>query len=221
MDLLSRDYSAGHFSPLGAGASATGMDNERGLTWMARRRDWRLWVGLTARPAPVGGTPYPPDGSAGDYTCNADGTGGCGVATCSTARISSGQLAVPADRPTSRVCLQSRQSGGPLRFTTRVDGVRYQRVLVGGGAAARQHGLSLSTAIRFRLHRFRFDGLATMYATDSYHARIYQYEPELPQAVSIRPVYGTGVRLVAVAQVQVAVFRLSTRCRLQQAADGM
>ena len=122
MDLLSRDYSAGYFSPLGAGASATGMDNERGLTWTARRRDWRLWVDLTARPAP-----------------------------------------------------------------------------------------------RWR-HRFRFDGLATMYATDSYHARIYQYEPELPPAVSIRPVYGTSVRLVAVAQVQVAVFRLSARCA--SAASG-
>jgi hypothetical protein len=121
---------------------------------------------------------------------------------------------------TSRARLQARHTDGALRFTTRIDGVRYQRTLVGGGTATEGYGLSGATAVRVRLHRFRFDGLATMYATDGYRARIYAYEPELPQAVSIRPIYGTGVRLVAVAQVEVAVFRLSARWRLQRTADG-
>lgn len=66
---------------------------------------------------------------------------------------------------------------------------------------------------RFKL---RWLGLhLSRYHTASYATRIYEYEVDLPGAVSIRPLYGAGWRGYALASVAWRGWRLSGRYRLQ------
>ena len=53
------------------------------------------------------------------------------------------------------------------------------------------------------------------FRTDSYWTRIYEYEVDLPGAVSIRPLYGTGWRGYALVAVAYRGWRLSSRYRIQ------
>ena len=54
--------------------------------------------------------------------------------------------------------------------------------------------------------------------TQSYDARIYEYERDLPGSVSIRPLYGNGWRGVAMVQGELGRgFSMALRCRHQRA----
>ena len=56
----------------------------------------------------------------------------------------------------------------------------------------------------------------TRFLTDSYYTRIYEYEYDLPGAVSIRPLYGDGWRCYALAGVKLGAWEFSGRYRYQR-----
>jgi len=58
----------------------------------------------------------------------------------------------------------------------------------------------------------------TGFRTASYSTRVYEYEYDLPGAVSIRPHYGSGWRLYALAGVRWGALEIGGRYRLQR--DG-
>jgi hypothetical protein len=84
--------------------------------------------------------------------------------------------------------------------------VRWQR------AARAEWGLLGSVRFKTRwltLHVSRF-------RTDSWWTRIYEYEVDLPGAVSIRPLYGTGWRGYVLVEIAYRGWRLSSRYRIQR-----
>ena len=101
-----------------------------------------------------------------------------------------------------------------MRLTARVDGVDYRKVMRTAAVTALQ-GAAGSTALRWRHRRLQIEGLVTLFDTGGYAARIYEYEPELPQAISIRPLYGRGLRLVGVLRATLGPVRVSLRWRLE------
>ena len=121
---------------------------------------------------------------------------------------------------TTRARLQGRWSPPGLRVTARVDGVGTRRALRGEPESV-LHGISGSAALRWRRRRLRVEGLATLFVTEGYSTRVYAYEPELPGAVGIRPVYGSGARMVAVTVIPMGQFLASARWRLQVSEDGV
>ena len=79
-------------------------------------------------------------------------------------------------------------------------------------AARAEWGLLGSVRFKTRwltLHVSRF-------RTDSWWTRIYEYEVDLPGAVSIRPLYGTGWRGYALVEIAYRGWRLSSRYRIQR-----
>jgi hypothetical protein len=63
-----------------------------------------------------------------------------------------------------------------------------------------EKGLLLSQSIRFKIFKFlNVRARITEFQTDSYDARIYEYEEDLPGAGSNRPLYGSGMRLYLIA----------------------
>ncbi len=77
------------------------------------------------------------------------------------------------------------------RIGERQAALRLEGRFVGGVGGTEMGGLGsmrfrdLWRSVRYVLHLSRF-------LTDSYAARIYEYEYDLPGAVSIRPLYGQG-----------------------------
>ena len=57
---------------------------------------------------------------------------------------------------------------------------------------------------------------ASRFRTGSNWTRIYEHEADLPGAVSIRPLYGTGWRGYALVAVSYSGWRLSSRYRIQR-----
>ncbi|MDA0335898.1 MAG: hypothetical protein O2782_12085 [bacterium] len=221
VDVLGRCYAAGFFSPLGAAASGAEMNNERGLTVQARAgRRWRAWADLTQRPAPRWRQPLPTHRRAagvrgttriGRWQCRAD----------LQQRANSAWIGAAAgDETTTRARLQGVRSQGRLRLTLSADGVDYRRDLRGAREPGRR-GVSASAAVRWQPARLQVNGLLSLFHTAGYATRVYEYEPQLPGAVSIRPLYGRGLRLAAVCSTRVGPLQVGVRWRLQAAATGM
>ncbi len=221
VDVLGRCYTAGFFSPLGAAASGAEMNNERGLTLQARAgRRWRFWADLMQRPVPRWRQPLPTHRRAagvrgttriGRWQCRAD----------LQQRVNSAWIGAAAgDETTIRARLQGVRSQGRLRLTLSADGVGYRRDLRRASAPGRR-GVSGSAAIRWQPARLQVNGLLSLFHTDGYATRVYQYEPQLPGAVSIRPLYGKGLRLVAVCSTRLGCLQVGVRWRLQAAATGV
>ncbi len=220
LDVLGRWYGPGFFAPLGAAASGGAMDNERGLTAQVRRRGFRLWMDVTARPAPRWRKPLPSWKRGGGVHVQRH-SGPWEWSGDLQRRVGSLWLAnIPGVESTYRARLQGRWSPGEVRLTMRTDGVHYRRIMA-TPAGYVQRGVAGSVALRWRQHRVQLEGLATLFITDGYGARVYEYEPELPEAISIRPIYGRGTRLVAVMRVSLRSFVISARWRVQVWATGM
>lgn len=220
VDLIGRWYGPGFFSPLGAAVSGADMDDERGLTAQARGRGWRAWVDATTRPAPR--WRQPPSAWKRGVGVHVQTRGGNRQWSADLQRRgrSLWVAGAPGLESTTRARVQGRWTRHRLRVTARVDAVGTRRALRGAPESV-VHGISGSAALRWRRRRMRLEGLATLFATEGYSTRIYAYEPELPGALSIRPLYGRGARLVAVTVVPIGHLSVSARWRLQVSGDGV
>ncbi|HJP32547.1 MAG TPA: hypothetical protein QGF95_18540 [Candidatus Latescibacteria bacterium] len=214
IDLIGRWYDPGYFAPLGAAASGADMADEHGLTVQARARGWRLWMDATMRPAPRWRQPLPAWKRGGGVHLTRRSRHGEWTGDLQRRERSLWTGGSPGHESTHRVRLQGRWSRDELRLTARVDGVDYRKVMRTAAVTALQ-GAAGSTALRWRHRRLQIEGLVTLFDTGGYAARIYEYEPELPQAISIRPLYGRGLRLVGVLRATLGPVRVSLRWRLE------
>ncbi len=96
---------------------------------------------------------------------------------------------VDVDQVNYRFNASYRVSNG-VTMRTRVEMVKYQR-----GDAPYENGFLIHEDIIHRpLHgRVEFTGRVSVYSTDTYNARIYVFESDLPGVYSLPPIYGTGM----------------------------
>ncbi len=188
-DLLARASATGFFSPFGASVLG-GSPGLRGITARFRGRGWQLWIDETLRPGARWTEPVP------------GGTSGLGL-RWRRRPVRRLEVTVDAQRrrrsdwsgqsqsfpATERARLRGRWTPGTLRLEARLEGVR------SGG----QSGLAWGLGSRRRTPRGEWSAQVTRYRTGGWDTRIYEYEQDLPGAVSIRPLYGDGWRICALA----------------------
>ncbi|HEX7574593.1 MAG TPA: hypothetical protein VF514_16020, partial [Bacteroidota bacterium] len=87
-------------------------------------------------------------------------------------------------------CEASCRAGKSITFSTVME---YARVFGAGGDVL--HGVLLGGDISFTpLPRYSFDTRFSLFHTDGYGARLYDYESGLPGQLSLPPLYGHGLR---------------------------
>ena len=186
---LGRSYAPGFHSFFGAAPGTSSMQNERGGVAEVSGRNWRGYVDVYRRPARSYFIPVPAmyatwGGELRETTrplgdARAVGKDACGR-TGADERL--GQ-----DR-SHKWRLDLREQG---RWRWRGELVRWHRA----GRAA----WGLLGSVRFKVRWLTLH--ASRFRTDSWWTRIYEYEVDLPGAVSIRPLYGTGWRGYALVSV--------------------
>ena len=208
-DLLACGAAAGFFSPFGASVLGGG-SGQRGVTARVRGRGWRLWLDETRRTAARWTEPVPGGSSGLGLSWRRRPVRRLEVTVDAQRRRSSGWSHGSQVFPvTERARLRGRWSPGDLRLEARLAGVR------SGG----RRGAALGLGGRRRTPRGEWSVQATRYRTGGYAARIYEYEQDLPGSVSIRPLYGDGWRVCALAGVRLdgplGPLRIWLRGRLQ------
>ena len=189
-DLLARASAAGFFSPFGASVlgDSPGL---RGVTARIRGRGWQLWLDETLRPGARWTEPVP------------GGSSGFGLRW---RRRPVRRLEVTVDAQRRR---RSDWSGGAQSFPATeagpdpgalVPGFPAARGAAGGRALRRAvGGWPWGLGSRRRTPRGEWSAQVSRYRTGGWDTRIYEYEQDLPGAVSIRPLYGDGWRVCALA----------------------
>ena len=202
LDAQGRFYSPGFHSFFGGSASATGMQNELGYSLAAQGRRgtllrWRLFSDRYRRPQHA----VTFDGPVASSVLG-------GVLRCGLGR-----------RWKLETTLQHRQRWRPLGAphdvsrTLRVDAIwsdakpaALRLRLRGGGRRVRiqseapQQGSNFSLSWRHKRAAYDYVQHVSRFDTESYDARIYEYERDFPGAVSIRALYGDGWRAYAMVQ---------------------
>ncbi len=84
----------------------------------------------------------------------------------------------------------------------------------GGG---REWGRALTLRGRWQQPWGRLVAHGSLFATDSHASRLYEYEYDLPGAVSIRPLYGRGWRCYVLATLRWRAGEMALRYRLERA----
>ena len=204
---LLRVYAPGFHSFYGGSPSAVDMRNERGyqLTLAGRRGfwRWRLYLDQFRRPQPGYFSPLP--------------------------RVSE---------------VWGLELGSRLRRGWRWRAVYQQRLWPSSAARGRRTRIELDQGTRLRLRlegRWLKDGTEergsmasvrwkerweswrcvfhfSRFRTASYGTRVYEFEYDLPGAVSIRPLYGSGWRFYTVVGVEWGGWQFGGRYRLQRAS---
>lgn len=230
LDVLGRRYARGYFSPLGSAPTGGDMDGEAGLTIQLASRSagtsWRAWLDATHRTAPRWRQPLPGRRRGGGLHF--------GWRWASWRLSVDGQqrqrhlrtAGLPVAERTRRARLQAQHQQGRMRTTVRVDAAAWQPLHHNQPAGQvlspdAQLGTAGSVALRWRGDTLRVDGLLSRFSTQGYGARIYQYEPQVPGAVSIRPQYGEGMRLAGVVTLVRPDWMLALRWRLSRASVGV
>ena len=200
---LGRYYAPGFHSFFGAAPGTAAMQNERGGVAEVSGRGWRAYVDVYRRPARSYFIPVP----ATYATWGGELRRRLGHRWAMRGQWQRRLRPRWADEQ----LVQERSHKWRLdldRGAWRWHGelVRWHR------AARAEWGLLGSVRYKTRwltLHVSRFH-------TDSYWTRIYEYEVDLPGAVSIRPLYGTGWRGYALVAFTYGGWRLSSRYRIQR-----
>ena len=88
-----------------------------------------------------------------------------------------------------------------VTLRTRVERVNYQR-----GEGEPQHGFMVYQDVIHRpmMGKLEFTGRVALFSTDSYDARMYAFESDVPGVYSLPPIYGRGMRWYAMVRWSVA-----------------
>ena len=199
---------------LGGAVSSSGMSNERGLHAEVAGRGWRAYVSEHRRLQAAYTHPLPAPTSTWGAQAERRLGRGWRVAAATQVRAGAAYSRGVERRETSRrarVDLQ-RQTGGQ-RWRLRCEG----RAVRSGGVG--ELGALASLAWRWRGRRGELALHGSGFRTPSYASRLYEYETDLPGAVSILPLYGSGWRAYAVARLKWRGWTVGLRYR-QGAARG-
>jgi len=90
----------------------------------------------------------------------------------------------------------------------RLEGTRHREA---GGDV--DDGLAASISLKGKGRGLDYALLLTRFTTDSYGARLYEYEWDLPGTISVRPLFGAGWRAVALSRWRWGQFSLAVRYR--------
>ena len=202
-----RYYAPGFHSFLGGSSSAVDMRNERGyqlnLSGRMKIWRWRLHLDQFRRPQPGYFSPLPQVGEVWGMEL------GCRLPRGWLWRaVYQQRLRSPSKSPGRRARIDVERG---RRLRLRLEGRRLTGAGVERGtmASVRWRERRESWSCVFHFSRFR---------TTSYGTRIYEYEYDLPGAVSIRPLYGSGWRFYTVLGVEWGGLQVCGRYRLQH--DG-
>lgn len=107
---------------------------------------------------------------------------------------------VPTDQVNYRFNASYKVSKG-ITLRTRIETVDYQR-----GDSPVEHGFMIYQDVVHRPSkgRLEFTGRLALFSTDSYDARIYAFESDVPGVFSLPPVYGQGLRWYGMVRWSVA-----------------
>ncbi|MGV9012318.1 MAG: ComEA family DNA-binding protein [Flavobacteriales bacterium] len=107
---------------------------------------------------------------------------------------------VPTDQVNYRFNASYKVSKG-ITLRTRIETVDYKR-----GESPVEHGFLIYQDVVHRPSkgRLEFTGRLALFATDSYDARIYAFESDVPGVFSLPPVYGQGLRWYGMVRWSVA-----------------
>ena len=206
---LLRYYAPGFHSFYGGSSSAVDMRNEQGyqLTLAGRMRfwRWRLYLDQFRRPQPGYFSPLPQVGEV------------WGMELGSRLRRDWKWRAVYQQRLRSPSPSPGRRAGMDLEKGTRLR-LRLESRWV--NASGGERGDMASVRWRERRKSWSFVFHFSRFRTSSYGTRIYEFEYDLPGAVSIRPLYGSGWRFYTVLGVEWSGLRLGGRYRLQRDAEA-
>ena len=210
-----RHYDPGFHSFYGGALSASDMENEEGYLLLLEkyrgRRQWRLYVDQYRPLQPTYSLPV--GGATEVWGANVEwrlGQRGRALALYQDRRAPRWKQAIVGVERSRRGRVEWRYRDGERQVVLRLEGRRVDDrdgAELGGMGSVRwsdRRGKG-----RYVLHLSRF-------ATDSYAARIYEFEYDLPGVVSIRPLYGGGWRFYILAGGQWRALQLTGRYRYQQ-----
>lgn len=189
-------YPPAWFSPLGGAVSNSAMTNEQGVQVELAGKGWRLYAVQHRRLQSAYSHPLPAPvfswGARGVHSLSQRWELAAALQLRSGEEYSGG-VATGVTSRRLRADLV-RQAGGQ-RWRLRGEGRAVR------AAGAEEAGALASIAWRWRGRRWALDLHGSGFHTGSYHTRLYEYETELPGAVSILPLYGTGCRAYAVGRL--------------------
>ncbi|MFC1525766.1 hypothetical protein ACFL6X_03025 [Candidatus Latescibacterota bacterium] len=204
-----RRYPPGWWSPLGGSATASGMDNETGVQLEAKGSRWRAYIDQVRRPQPTYHQPLSRPSCAWGLELERSLTSTWTTrAAFQVKRDSDWSQGVLGRERSTRVRLEAdrgRRQGVRLRAEAR-------RVSSGSDG---QIGLLLSSRWRGQAGILRWGLHGTRFSIPSYASRIYEYEQEVPGAVSIRALYGDGWRVYGMVSVCTGAAELHLRYRYE------
>ena len=208
LSALLRHYEAGFHSFYGGAASSVGMRNERGFQLnLAGRRSrwrWRLYLDQYRRPQPVYFSPLPQVSEVWGLELERR------LRLHWRLRAVYQQRLRPSSQERGRRARMDLEQGSRLRLRVESRWWKDREEEWGSMASLRWKEKWESWSCVFHFSRFR---------TASYGTRIYEFEYDLPGAVSIRPLYGSGWRFYNLVGVQWGGFQFSGRYRLQRALE--
>jgi hypothetical protein len=107
---------------------------------------------------------------------------------------------VPTTQANWRFNASYRVSDG-ITLRTRAETVDFQR-----GESAKEHGFLLYQDLIHRPKKgnLEFTGRVALFSTDSYDARLYAFESDVPGVFSLPPIYGRGLRWYGMVRWSVA-----------------
>ncbi len=205
LSALLRHYAPGFHSFYGGAASSVGMRNEQGfqLTLVGRRSiwQWRLYLDQYRRPQPVYFSPLPQVSEVWGLEL------GRRLRLDWRLRAVYQQRLRPSSQERGRRARIELEQGTRLRLRLEGRWWKDREEEWGSMASLRWKDKWESWSCVFHFSRFR---------TPSYGTRIYEFEYDLPGAVSIRPLYGSGWRFYSLVGVKWGGFQFSGRYRLQR-----
>lgn len=112
------------------------------------------------------------------------------VKAINTEEAAAGVLPLVDARQTNLRFNASYKVSSGVTLRTRVESVDYQR-----GATPKEHGFLIYQDLIHRPKRgaLEFTGRIMLFSTDSYDARLYAFESDIPGVFSLPPIYGRGM----------------------------
>lgn len=212
---VARWYDPGFVSFFGGAPSRAGMENERGLFVALERRGWQVFADRYRRPERTYYYPLPATVSAW----------GASAKWRPVRRLEARMLFREDRRPYWReeqsVKERSRRLRAELEWGRGKGRLARLRLRLEGRHLGRSPGEDEGGGVLGMLWKgqgkrgycvVHFTG----FSTESYFSRLYEYEYDLPGAVSIRPLYGRGWRGYALVGVKGKRLEISGRYRLQR-----
>ena len=218
---LARSYDAEFHSFFGGAHSAGNMKNERGLliagSWRSRRFALHAFADRYIRARRTYFYPLPGAtltwGSHATWRLHRMWEARL-VAQRSQKPRWRNERAVTETSTRSRVDLTRSGQGWLRSLKLRGEG-RLLRL-----STAAERGINLSASTRIALAGWRLTIHGSRFRTASWSSRIYEFEYDLPGAVSIRPLSGNGWRIYALAGRRLAGFQAALRYRFQCRTPG-